>query len=132
MARKTSLKNAKQVDQKAGEYFERCDENKKPYAISGLAMALGLSRKELLCRQHEGAIGKAIKKALAQCELSAEERLLNGKNVSGVIFSLKSNWGWTDKPESEGKEKDSTPLKIELSLKPSSVDYSEVEGGHEG
>ena len=30
------------------EYFDFCDENEKPYTMSGLALALGISRQTLI------------------------------------------------------------------------------------
>lgn len=43
----------------------------------------------------------AIKKAKTKIEESLEQRLLDGKNVVGVIFNLKNNFGWKDQQQVE-------------------------------
>lgn len=73
----------------------------KPYTISGLALALGTSRRTLLdYEQRNDDFSHTIKKAKARCEEFAEEQLFTSKNTAGVIFNLKNNYeSWVDKQE---------------------------------
>ena len=68
--------------------------------VSGLAMALGMSRQALLDYQNKGEFLDTIKRAKQRIEAAVEQRLF-GNNVTGVIFNLKNNFGWKDKTETE-------------------------------
>lgn len=88
-------------------YFSYCDENDKPYTVSGLAVFIDTSRETLM--DYEDEIKKlscepetrkrfadVIKKAKAKVEASYEERLFKGTPV-GAIFALKNmKTGWAD------------------------------------
>lgn len=83
-------------------YFTQCDKQEKPYTVSGLALALDTNRATLV--NYEKEVGYemffyTIKKAKQKCEAYAESVLFGGKQVAGVIFSLKNNYGWKDKQE---------------------------------
>lgn len=73
----------------------------KPYTISGLALALGTTRRTLLdYEQRDDEFSHTIKKAKSRCEEFAEEQLFTSKNTAGVIFNLKNNYeSWVDKQE---------------------------------
>ena len=73
----------------------------KPYTISGLALALGTTRRTLLdYEQRDDDFSHTIKKAKARCEEFVEEQLFTSKNTAGVIFNLKNNYeSWVDKQE---------------------------------
>lgn len=88
------------------EYFAECDENGKPYTVSGLAYALDTSRRTLLNYEEREDFFHTIKKAKDKIECFNEELLYN-KNVSttGVIFNLKNNYDWKDKQEIEADVK---------------------------
>lgn len=75
-------------------YFQ---ENDPPYTVTGLALALDLTRKGLLDYQQREEFGDTIEKAKAFIEQCTEERMLAGKGWGpGHIFSLKHNYGWRD------------------------------------
>ena len=98
------------------DYFKECDENNRPYTVSGLAYALDTSRRTLLDYEYkDDEFSHTIKKAKDKVESYAEERLYNGGNATGIIFSLKNNYNWQDKQEIEAKVDTSVDIKIELS-----------------
>ena len=113
--RPRKFKSPEEMQEKIDAYFLECDEKKKPYVITGLALALDCDRDTLL--NYENDADKAeffgtIKKAKAKCHNYAEEFLYTGKNPVGAIFNLKNNWGWRDKQEHEHTGKDGGPLEV--------------------
>ena len=84
------------------QFFKKCDEEKRPYTITGLALALDTSR-EMLCtwEAEDTEFSYTIKKAKNVVKQSVEEALLSGANPGGYIFWLK-NFGWTDRQEITG------------------------------
>lgn len=99
--RPRKFSNSEIMQKKIDDYFAFCDENYKPYTICGLALALDVDRDTILNYQKERDFFGTIKKAKLKCEKYAEECLYTGKNVAGVIFNLKNNYGWKDKIENE-------------------------------
>ena len=101
------------------KYFEDCDNHHyktydedgneiykhapKPYTITGLALALDMSRQDLLNYQGKREFFDAIRKAKQRCENYAEEQLFRQGNCTGVIFNLKNNYGYKDKQEVEAE-----------------------------
>lgn len=78
-------------------YFEKMDEEGRPYTISGLAVALDTSRNTLIQYEEKDEYVNTIKKAKQRCENWAEEAALMGKaNSTFSIFSMKNNYGWVD------------------------------------
>jgi hypothetical protein len=73
----------------------------KPYTVSGLAVFLDTSRETLMDYQGRKGFSDAIKRAKERCYSYTEEFLLSGKNPTGAIFSLKNNYGWRDKTETD-------------------------------
>lgn len=126
---KPKFDNAKDIEDILAKYFEECDENGEPYSVTGLALALGTSRKVLLDYEHcmddlerrnnklksldektKLEISNTIKKAKDICENYNEVRLLDPnvkKSPIGYIFALK-NFGWEDKQEVINTDKKST------------------------
>ncbi len=80
-------------------YFKKCETEKRPLTITGLALALGTNRQTLI--NYEEKMGKdfdtIIKTAKLMCENYTDEFLFSGKQVAGAIFNLKNNYGWSDK-----------------------------------
>lgn len=107
--------NVEAMQKDIDKYFADCDENKKPYTVSGLAYALGTNRQTLLNYEEKEEFFDTIKGAKAKIELFNEEMLYN-KDVSttGVIFNLKNNYGWKDKQEIEADVKSDVTINIEL------------------
>ena len=96
-------------------YFTECDEQNKPYTVSGLAYALGTNRQTLINYEEKSAFFDTIKKAKAKIERFNEE-MLYSKDVSttGVIFNLKNNYNWKDKQEIEAEVNSDVKIKIDL------------------
>ena len=86
------------MQQKINEYFKECDDNNKPYTMSGLALTLDMDRRTLLNYSKDDEFFPTIKKARNKVETYVEERLFY-PNATGVIFNLKNNFAWEDKQE---------------------------------
>lgn len=114
--RPLKYKSVKAMQEDIDKYFAECDENKRPYTVSGLAYALGTTRRTLLDYEEKDEYSHTVKKAKAKIELFNEEMLYN-KDVSttGVIFNLKNNYGWKDKQEIEAEVTSAVNINIELS-----------------
>jgi hypothetical protein len=89
-----------ELQEKIDAYFTECIDKKKPFTITGLALALDTSRRVLCEYEGKDAYSNAVKKAKLRCENFAEELLFAGSNAAGAIFALK-NYGWRDKQEQE-------------------------------
>lgn len=116
VGRPKKFKTVEELEQAIEEYFDYCDENNKPYTISGLAYALDTTRRTLLDYQEQDEYSHTIKKAKAKIERFNEE-LLFSKDVPtvGVIFNLKNNYDWKDKQEIEADVNSDVNISIELS-----------------
>lgn len=82
---------------------------KKPYTITGLALAIGFnSRQALLNYQGRKEFNDAITRAKAKVEAYAEARLYDKEGSSGAQFSLKNNfknWDGEQQSNQEALEK---------------------------
>lgn len=87
------------MQQKIDKYFDKCDKNKEPYTITGLALALDLDRKSINNYAKDSEFFLTIKKAKLKVENYLEKYLIVGGNSTGTIFNLKNNFGWKDKQE---------------------------------
>lgn len=97
-------KNVEEFEQKIKAYFERCELKELPYTMSGLAVWLDMDRRSLVNYANRDEYFPAIKRARAIIEAATEEKMIKGDlNVTGAIFSLKNNYGWSDKHEVEQK-----------------------------
>lgn len=104
-------------------YFDSCwdiDEDGKrkqtrPYTITGLALALGMSRRALLDYEKKDEFLPTIKRAKLIVENWVEEQLYRKTQVTGAIFNLKNNYGWKDKNETDITS-DGKPLVLPQSL----------------
>jgi len=96
---KRKYETIEDMQKKIDNYFDYCEKNKKPFTVSGLAFALGLSREQLnvYCKRENFA--DILKKAKARIEQYLEEKLVSGSCVTGVIFTLKNNFGWADRQD---------------------------------
>ena len=79
------------------KYFNDCDETETPYTITGLAMALDMTREKVIKYGQKDEFRDAIKKAKQKVENSYELRLIKSGRA-GDIFALK-NFGWSDRQE---------------------------------
>lgn len=99
-------------------YFDSCYEDKtildkdgnyvgtekimvRPLTITGLALALDMTRDMIIDYQDDAEFSNTIKKAKMKCHNFAEEQLFTNKSAAGVIFNLKNNYGWRDKTEQD-------------------------------
>jgi hypothetical protein len=111
--RPRSFPNPSSLRTQVNNYFRLADKNDKPITLSGLALALGVSRrtlsnylKEDFLKNLNGVSDKqaaeyweVLDKARRKCEAYAEERLFTGKNTQGVQFILKNGYGWKEKSD---------------------------------
>ena len=112
------------------EYFASTP--KEEWTVSGLAVALGSSRKILIHYQQRDGYSEVINRAKSMIEREYEISLRrNGR--AGDIFALK-NFGWADRQEWTGA--DGGPIEQSLALSvnflnppPRRLDYGESEDG---
>lgn len=118
MARPKLYERAEQMEKIIDSYFSLCDEENKPYTMSGLAYALDMDRRSLLNYSKDEEFFPTIKKAREKVEQQLEENALMGKtNATFTIFNLKNNFNWQDKTEMEIRKdpiEDLTPLAVLL------------------
>jgi len=70
--------------------------------VTGLALALGMSRSQLLEYQGRKQFQYAIEHAKRLIECSYEERLIANKgSAHGLMFVMKNNYGYQEKIEQE-------------------------------
>ncbi|MBR4973292.1 MAG: hypothetical protein IKY45_02375 [Clostridia bacterium] len=115
IGRPKKYESAEAMQKDIDKYFADCDEKGRPYTVSGLAYALGTTRRTLLDYQEKDDFSHTIKNAKTKIELFNEE-MLYSKDVSttGVIFNLKNNYGWKDKQEIEAEVNSEVKIKIGL------------------
>lgn len=112
-------KTVEEMQKKIDEYFEECDGHqmvdgegkpmfypngepiitgKRPYTITGLALALGFNtRLSLLNYEGKPAFMNTVRRAKARVERYAEERLFDKEGANGAKFSLSNNFrGWKE------------------------------------
>lgn len=97
-----ALKYKTQEELQAGidKYFEKCDEEKRPYTMSGLALSLGIDRVTLIRYGDRDLFATQVKEAKDRVQAQLEENALMGKgNATFTIFNLKNNYGWKDQVE---------------------------------
>ena len=97
--RPLKFKSVKELEEKINDYFIMCDDENRPYTITGLALALDTDRKTLINYEAKEEYFNTIKKAKLKVENYAEEKLFKGGNSVGIIFNLKNNYGWKDQQE---------------------------------
>lgn len=88
-----------EMQKKIDKYFEDCKLNNRPYTITGLGLALDMSRQDLINYSKKEKFFDTIKRAKMRVENYLEERLINDSSATGIIFNLKNNYGWKDKQE---------------------------------
>lgn len=81
----------------AGEQLQETIWLENP-SILKMCRYLGINRKTLSEYQNMEEFGNTIKNAKEIIEAYLEDRL-EGKNVTGIIFNLKNNFGWKEKSE---------------------------------
>jgi len=111
-----------ELQTKVDAYFESKDayiitEDKTIFAptVSGLALFLDVDRKTITNYANRDEYFPTIKRARARIEQHLEQRLY-GNNVTGVIFNLKNNYGWSDRQESENDNSNQPVGRIQLEV----------------
>ncbi len=104
--------SAKEMQEKIDLYFSECDKSKGPYTVTGLALALDMSRQDLINYSSKDEFFDTIKRAKMKVEEYLEKRLINDSSCSGIIFNLKNNYGWKDKTEVDASV--NTQIKVSL------------------
>ena len=76
----------------------------KPYTMTGLSMAVGLDRGQLVSYAKKEAFSSIVHQAVNIVREGVEARLLDGgKGMAGAIFWLKNNAGWVEKTETKSE-----------------------------
>lgn len=120
MARPLKYKTVDELQAAIDDYFDSCagrpllDDKGQPVllkglpvmldvtppTVTGLALALGFAgRQALLNYQGRKQFKDAITRAKSRCEAYAEGRLYDREGAHGAQFSLRCNFGWSDKAE---------------------------------
>jgi len=94
------------------------NENKKHPTVTGLALALDMTREGLLHYINKNEqFADTIKKAKAKVEEYIEQRLYMN-NATGCIFNLKNNFGWKDSSELDLGNKDKEAFRVDATISP--------------
>lgn len=113
--RPLKYKTVEELQKKIDEYFKKCDSEKRPYTVTGLALALNVDRVTLLnYSNRDEEFFNTIKKAKGRIEAQLEEHLVDNYsgNTTGIIFNLKNNYGWKDKQDIDANV--NTEIKVRL------------------
>lgn len=97
--RPPKYKKKEEIQELIDKYFYDCDKNDEPYTVTGLALALNMSRQDLINYSNKEEFFDTIKKAKLKVENYLEKRLIKDNSCTGIIFNLKNNYGWKDKQE---------------------------------
>ena len=93
-------KTQEQLQEGIDAYFSKCDEDGRPYTMSGLALSLGIDRVTLINYGKSDLFFTLVKEAKDRVQAQLEENALLGKgNATFTIFNLKNNYGWRDQVE---------------------------------
>ncbi len=114
VGRPLKYKSVEEMQLIIDNYFKECDEKQKPYTITGLALALDMTRLGLINYENKDEFMNTIKKAKLKVEGYAEEQLYKGGNTAGVIFSLKNNYNWVDKQEIKAEVDQDITINIDI------------------
>lgn len=101
LGRPKKYERVEDMEKDIEKYFAKQDAEGLPYTVSGLALALGMTRETLLRYEENDIFSDTIKRAKQKIEEYVETRLFVSGIATGVIFNLKNNFGWKDKQEIE-------------------------------
>lgn len=98
------------------KYGKIIKDDRKPYTVTGLALALGFtSRQALLNYEGKSEFVDTVKRAKARVERYAEERLFDKDGSNGAKFSLANNFkGWSEKQQIEASVDNTVTINVEL------------------
>ena len=95
------------------EYFREREEKGLPFTITGLALALDMTREGLCFYADKEEFTDTIKKAKLRVEGYAEDSVYTSRNPAGAIFILK-NFGWSDTQKLELTGADGGPVDVRI------------------
>jgi len=95
-------KTPEEMQDKIEEYFQQCSDKEVCPGVAGMSYYLGFAdRSSVTNYKNYPKFSHTIKRGLFFVEVCLEEWLSSGKNIAGIIFNLKNNYGWVDKQEVE-------------------------------
>jgi hypothetical protein len=103
---KKKYDSPEQLQTAVDAYFEKMDNEDRPYTVQGLCVALGFSSMQTLINygtlpDYE-PFHESVRMAKLKIEAYKAEGLQDrGKSTIGIIFDLKNNFNWADKHEIE-------------------------------
>jgi hypothetical protein len=86
------------------DYCLSCTKKKvKPYTVSGLCLALGITKKRFAILKKDKAFADAVEMALLKIEAYIEENSISG-DIAGTLALalLKEHFGWGEKSDEAG------------------------------
>lgn len=101
VGRPRKYKSVEELQRLIDEYFSQCDETRRPYTITGLALYLDMDRKSLLRyeKDYEDEFCHTITRAKERVQEFVECCLFKKGIAQGVIFNLKNNFKWEENIE---------------------------------
>lgn len=102
--RPLKFKSVNALQEQIAAYFEECDEEKRPYTVTGLALYLETTRDTITDYEDKYEFSDTIKSAKERILQQKEEMLCRSAGqVAGIIFDLKNNYSkhYKDKIEQE-------------------------------
>ena len=101
VGRPRKYKNSEELQHLIDEYFSACDECKRPYTMTGLALYLDMDRRTLLRyeKEYDDEYCITLTRAKERVQEFVECCLFKKGIAQGVIFNLKNNFGWEDRQE---------------------------------
>lgn len=82
---------------KVDQYFDKMKKDHIDPSMTGLALFLGCTRKNLIDYKETDEFGPILSRAKLMCENTLEQKMIAGTPPTGIIFILKNNYGWNDK-----------------------------------
>ncbi len=74
----------------------------RPYTVSGLCLALGVTKREFAAMKRDAAFAKAVEMAMLRIEAFIEENSITGTiNGTLALAILREHFGWGEKTEAE-------------------------------
>lgn len=115
--RPLKYQSVEELDAAITKYFKDKSEAKMPFTVSGLALALDISRQTFLNYSEREEFMDSLSRAKQFCEDYAESMLFVGRNPSGAQFALQNNYaGWKDVKRLAGDE-EAPPIKASLEVR---------------
>ena len=96
VGRPLKFPSVEELQKRIDDYFADRDVTGKPYTITGLALWLDQTSREVIMNyQNKDEYTDTLLRAKLRCQEFAESQLYTAKSAQGPIFALK-NHGWSD------------------------------------